>query len=107
LLDIVPNHMGITGTCNAWWLDVLENGPASRYAHFFDIDWTPTKPELAGKVLLPVLEDQYGNVLDSGKLALVFTEGRFELHYGDTHLPVAPGTYALALVPALEELTAT
>jgi (1->4)-alpha-D-glucan 1-alpha-D-glucosylmutase len=106
LLDIVPNHMGITGDSNAWWLDVLENGPASRYAHFFDIDWNPTKPELVNKVLLPVLEDQYGNVLDSGKLSVHFTEGHFELHYGETHLPIAPGTYGEILAPALETLLA-
>ena len=106
LLDIVPNHMGIAGNCNPWWTDVLENGRASRYARFFDIDWTPVKPELAGKVLLPVLEDQYGNVLDSGKLALVYVDGRFELHYGEFRLPVAPGTYAAVLDPALERLAA-
>ena len=104
LLDIVPNHMGIAGNCNPWWNDVLENGRASRYARYFDIDWTPVKPELAGKVLLPVLEDQYGNVLDSGKLALVYVEGHFELHYGELRLPVAPGTYAAVLEPALEPL---
>ena len=106
LLDIVPNHMGIAGNCNDWWTDVLENGQASRYAPYFDIDWTPVKPELAGKVLLPVLEDQYGNVLDSGKLAIVYVDGRFELHYGESRLPVAPGTYAAILVPALEGLIA-
>src|SRR5262245_10930755 len=41
ILDAVPNHMGIGDAGNAWWMDVLENGPGSRYAHFFDIDWHP------------------------------------------------------------------
>ena len=55
MLDLVPNHMGVLGADNAWWLDVLENGPASRYADFFDIDWRPHDRDLAGQVLLPVL----------------------------------------------------
>jgi (1->4)-alpha-D-glucan 1-alpha-D-glucosylmutase len=49
LLDIVPNHMGIGQSDNAWWIDVLENGPSSKYAPFFDIDWAPLKPELTGQ----------------------------------------------------------
>ncbi|MFQ5830999.1 MAG: alpha-amylase family glycosyl hydrolase, partial [Candidatus Methylomirabilia bacterium] len=55
LIDVVPNHMGISGSRNAWWTDVLENGPASPNAPFFDIDWDPAKPELKNKVLLPIL----------------------------------------------------
>ena len=41
ILDVVPNHMGIAGDANPWWLDVLENGPCSPRAAFFDIDWRP------------------------------------------------------------------
>src|SRR3954466_10803529 len=55
VLDVVPNHMGIARSANRWWQDVLENGPSSRYAKVFDIDWQPLKPELANKVLLPTL----------------------------------------------------
>ena len=55
LMDVVPNHMGISEVSNRWWQDVLENGPSSCYAHFFDIDWAPPKAVLANKVLLPVL----------------------------------------------------
>src|SRR5437016_4057244 len=36
VLDIVPNHMGIGERGNTWWMDVLENGPSSLYAPFFD-----------------------------------------------------------------------
>ena len=68
ILDIVPNHMGVMGSDNAWWLDVLENGEASIYSNFFDIDWQPLKEELHGKVLVPVLHDHYGAVLESGEL---------------------------------------
>ena len=92
LLDVVPNHMGIASVCNAWWMDVLERGRESEYAAFFDIDWQPAKPQLRGKVLLPILEDQYGVVLESGKLALVYEGGKFWLRYGERRLPVAPET---------------
>ena len=55
VLDIVPNHMGVMGSDNQWWLDVLENGPSSFFASFFDIDWEPVKSELRHKILVPVL----------------------------------------------------
>ncbi len=97
IMDIVPNHMGISDPCNVWWMDVLENGMSSPYAHYFDIDWNPVKPELRGKVLLPILEDQYGNVLESGKLALIYDGGAFFLTYADHVLPVAPETYSMIL----------
>ena len=76
ILDIVPNHMAVMGSDNAWWLDVLENGENSNYAQFFDIDWQPLKDELQGKVLIPVLDDQYGTVLDRGDLNLKFDNER-------------------------------
>ncbi|BAU48063.1 4-alpha-glucanotransferase [Sulfurifustis variabilis] len=94
ILDIVPNHMGV-GSDNGWWLDVLENGPASVYAAFFDIDWRPLKAELRGKVLLPVLGDHYGTVLESGQLRLAVdrSTGAFCVQYFDHRFPVDPGTY--------------
>ncbi len=95
ILDIVPNHMGVMGSDNAWWLDVLENGEASIYANFFDIDWHPLKDELEGKVLIPVLHDHYGVVLDSGELKLVFhrERGEFDVCYHDHRFPVDPREY--------------
>ncbi len=92
ILDMVPNHMGIRDACNTWWMDVLENGPSSNYARYFDIDWKPAKRELRNKVLLPILEDQYGRTLESGKLRLVFENGSFFVRYHETVLPVAPRT---------------
>src|SRR5947208_1461845 len=67
LLDFVPNHVGIAEPLNEWWMDVLENGPSSRYAPYFDIDWQPLKSDLRDKVLLPILSDQYGRVLERGE----------------------------------------
>jgi (1->4)-alpha-D-glucan 1-alpha-D-glucosylmutase len=105
VLDIVPNHMGI-GSDNQWWLDVLENGPGSVHADFFDIDWYPLKSELHGKVLLPVLGDHYGSVLERGELALAFDRatGVFEVHYYQHRFPVDPGTYPLVLGRELRPL---
>ncbi len=99
--------MGIARARNAWWQDVLENGPASHYAACFDIDWNPVKRELTDKVLLPILGDQYGNVLDAGQLRLERDGGRFRVRYFDTLLPVAPRSYARILAHRLDALEAS
>ncbi|MGH8100499.1 MAG: malto-oligosyltrehalose synthase, partial [Chthoniobacterales bacterium] len=104
LLDFVPNHMGISEPLNSWWMDVLENGPGSVYTPYFDIDWRPLKSELRDKVLLPILTDQYGRVLERGELRVHFEEGAFYLSYYDRRLPLAPGTYRYILEIALENL---
>jgi (1->4)-alpha-D-glucan 1-alpha-D-glucosylmutase len=104
VLDFVPNHMGIAAPGNEWWMDVLENGPSSMYAPYFDIDWCPIKSDLRDKVLLPILSDQYGRVLERGELQVRFEEGSFYLWYHDRKLPIAPGTYRHILEVALENL---
>jgi (1->4)-alpha-D-glucan 1-alpha-D-glucosylmutase len=90
LLDIVPNHMAITGRDNAWWWDVLENGPASLYAAYFDVDWDPPESKLRNRVLMPVLGDHYGRVLEAGEITLTRNGGAFTVHYYDHEFPVAP-----------------
>jgi len=97
VLDIVPNHMGIAQSANPWWQDVLENGPSSRFARFFDIEWHPVKDELADKVLIPILGDQYGAVLERQELQLLHANGAFVVRYYDNRLPVAPDTYGMIL----------
>jgi (1->4)-alpha-D-glucan 1-alpha-D-glucosylmutase len=104
VLDFVPNHMGIAEPGNEWWMDVLENGRSSMYAPYFDIDWRPIKSDLRDKVLLPILSDQYGRVLERAELQLRFEEGSFYLWYHDRKLPIAPGTYRHILEIALENL---
>jgi (1->4)-alpha-D-glucan 1-alpha-D-glucosylmutase len=106
ILDIVPNHMGVMGSDNAWWLDVLENGEASDFADFFDIDWDPIKDELQGKVLIPVLADQYGNVLERGDLKLTFDSerGEFSIFYSQHRFPVDPKEYPHILGFQIERL---
>jgi hypothetical protein len=93
VMDLVPNHMGIANS-NPWWFDVLENGPSSRFAHFFDIEWHPVKDELAEKILIPILGDQYGAVLEAQELQLAYHDGAFCIAYHDRTLPIAPDTYA-------------
>jgi len=106
ILDLVPNHMGVGGGDNAWWLDVLENGPASPYADHFDIDWHPAKDELRGKVMLPFLGDHYGTVLEDGELALQFdsSRGEFSVYYHTHRFPIDPSTYPCVLQRRLNEL---
>src|ERR1700733_1912502 len=108
ILDIVPNHMGVMGSDNAWWLDVLENGEASAFASFFDIDWNPPKEELQGKILVPVLHDHYGTVLESGDLKLVFRpeQGEFDICYKIHRFPVNPREYPRILQSAANKLAA-
>ena len=107
VLDFVPNHVGIAEPLNEWWMDVLENGPSSRFAPYFDIDWQPLKSDLRDKVLLPILSDQYGRVLERGELQVRFEEGTFYLLYGERRLPIAPGTYRYVLEIALRNLRRT
>ena len=99
MIDVVPNHMAVFQADNRWWQDVLENGPASRYAEYFDIDWTPLSEELRGKVLLPILGDQYGTVLERGELVLEFDgkAGTFSLGYFEHRLPIRPSEYGTIL----------
>jgi (1->4)-alpha-D-glucan 1-alpha-D-glucosylmutase len=94
LLDIVPNHMGV-GNDSIWWQDVLENGHASRYAEYFDIDWKPLKSALRNKLLLPILGDQYGSELERKHIQVSLEDGRPCIHYYDHTMPVAPRTVHL------------
>lgn len=110
VIDIVPNHMGIGGSHNAWWLDVLEWGRHSAYARYFDIDWHSPDPALRGKVLMPCLGAPYGVELEAGRIALRFDadSGRFHAVYGDNLCPICPVDYASILQAATDnaELTA-
>jgi (1->4)-alpha-D-glucan 1-alpha-D-glucosylmutase len=105
ILDFVPNHMSLFD--NPWWTNILENGPSSPYAEFFDIDWYPAKAELREKVLLPILEDHYGAVLQAGELRLSFDQGSFRIRYRDRVLPIDPKTAVSILEPCLGSLPQT
>ncbi|MFL6196180.1 MAG: malto-oligosyltrehalose synthase, partial [Thermoanaerobaculia bacterium] len=100
ILDIVPNHMAITERRNSWWWDVLENGPSSRYASYFDVDWDPPQARLRETVLLPILGDHYGRILEAGEMKLVRRGGRFEIHYFDHRMPVAPRSLDMLVAKA-------
>jgi (1->4)-alpha-D-glucan 1-alpha-D-glucosylmutase len=101
ILDIVPNHMA-TGPQNRYWWDVLENGPSSRYATWFDIDWHSAEVKLQNKVLIPVLGDQYGRVLSAGQIRVEQQCDQFRVAYFDNIFPIAPRSLAIPLAKAAE-----
>jgi len=90
VLDIVPNHMAIGGPDNRWWWDVLANGRSSPHARYFDIDWDSPERKLIGNVLVPILGDQYGRVLEEGQLQVEHDGGAFLVRYADHILPLSP-----------------
>ncbi len=102
IIDIVPNHMSCE-TENPWWMDILENGPSSPYAGFFDINWNPAAGKLSGKLLMPILGDQYGKVLENRELKLIFEEGAFFIHHYEQKLPILPETYIFILQHRLDD----
>lgn len=106
LLDIVPNHMCISEDTNKWWQDVLENGPSSLYASYFNIVWNPLKAKLYNKVLLPVLDQQYGRVIENQELKLIYEKGAFFVAYKTRHFPVNPYTWCMILDPVSEKIEA-
>jgi (1->4)-alpha-D-glucan 1-alpha-D-glucosylmutase len=106
ILDIVPNHMCVADLSNYQWFDVLENGPSSPQARFFDIDWSPPREDLANKVLLPILGDQYGRVLENQQIRIDYVSGSFLARYYGTALPIAPRSWPRILEPAVQYVRA-
>ncbi len=103
VLDIVPNHMAISGRRNRYWWDVLENGPSSRYADYFDIDWQPHEERLRNKLLVPILGDHYGRVLSRGEIQIRRQGGEFFLQYFEHELPAAPRSLPFLLASAASQ----
>jgi (1->4)-alpha-D-glucan 1-alpha-D-glucosylmutase len=92
ILDVVPNHMSIASRENAWWWDVLENGQSSRYATYFDVDWNPPEEKLRNRILIPILGDHYGRVIDACEFKVKRDGGSFTVNYHDNVMPIAPRT---------------
>ncbi|MET0728130.1 MAG: malto-oligosyltrehalose synthase [Acidimicrobiales bacterium] len=90
LVDTVPNHMAVAGRANRWWWDVLEDGPSSRYADHFDIDWASGDPSAGPSVLMPILGDHVGRVIEAGELQLRQQDGAFTVAYHEHELPLSP-----------------
>jgi (1->4)-alpha-D-glucan 1-alpha-D-glucosylmutase len=103
VLDIVPNHMSASSE-NSWWMDVLEHGPESAYASYFDIDWHPPSRSLDSKILLPVLGRPFAEALEGGEFKLIFSDGRLFLQYFESVFPLAPKTYLAILGKNTEKL---
>lgn len=104
VLDLVPNHMCVRSSENRGWADVLENGPSSPFAAFFDIDWSPPKEDLRDKVLLPILGDQYGRVLENGEVRVARDGGAFVARCYEHVLPLSPKSWNVLLEPVRERL---
>jgi (1->4)-alpha-D-glucan 1-alpha-D-glucosylmutase len=105
VLDIVPNHMA-TGPENKYWWDVLENGPSSRYASWFDVDWNSAEVKLQNKVLIPVLGEQYGRALSANQIVIHYEGECFQVRYMDHRFPLAPRSLAIPLALAAESIDA-
>jgi len=92
LLDFVPNHVGVGGSENPIWLDLLKYGQASRYAEWFDIDWSAGRPGATGKVLVPFLGSTYAEALSAGQIRLKRDgeDGFAVWVYDNDKLPVRP-----------------
>lgn len=103
VLDIVPNHMAISGRRNRLWWDVLENGPSSRYSNYFDIDWQPHQERLRNKLLVPILGDHYGKALARGEIEIKRRGGEFLIQYFDQELPAGPRSLPAILSAAAKE----
>ena len=101
VLDIVPNHMAIGPRNRCWW-DVLENGPSSRFATWFDIDWQSSEVRLQNKILIPVLGDQYGRVLSAGQITVERDNYALRVRYMENLFPLAPRSLPIVLTRAGE-----
>lgn len=100
VVDVVPNHMAIGSRANRWWWDVLENGPASRYARYFDVDWDPPERKLKNRVLMAILGDHYGRIIEAGGIEVERREAEFVVVYEDHQLPLAPTSLKSLLMDA-------
>ncbi|MFI5343320.1 MAG: malto-oligosyltrehalose synthase [Chlamydiales bacterium] len=106
ILDIVPNHMCISDPGNHWWQDLLENGPSSIFAPYFDIVWDPPKHELKNKVLLPILSQPLGKTIESQECMICYQEGAFSLFCEGKRFPLNPKTYPMILKSAAQQILA-
>jgi (1->4)-alpha-D-glucan 1-alpha-D-glucosylmutase len=97
LVDFVPNHMSSDGASNRMWMDVMENGKLSRFSHHFDIDWNPRQAALQDRIILPLLHDFYGRVLEAGEFHLLYEQDAFWVEYRTLRLPLCPESYRLIL----------
>jgi (1->4)-alpha-D-glucan 1-alpha-D-glucosylmutase len=104
ILDVVPNHMCATDPGNRWWQHVLERGPSSPHAKYFDIDFHPAKIDLSEKILLPILGDQFGRIIENQEIQVRYDDGEFYARYGDQHLPLSVESWGHILEPALARL---
>jgi (1->4)-alpha-D-glucan 1-alpha-D-glucosylmutase len=106
ILDIVPNHMALSAE-NPWWMDVLERGPRSPYARYFDLpSLLRDEAGSAGRLVLPLLGTPLEELLAKGELALGLTEQGVMLRFYDLRLPLALCSYYEILEQFAQKLLA-
>jgi (1->4)-alpha-D-glucan 1-alpha-D-glucosylmutase len=103
VLDVVPNHMAVNDRANKWWWDVLKHGPESRFAAFFDIDWDPPEVRLRRRLLLPVLDDHYGRILEAGGIRVERSGDELVVRHGDKLSPLSPESVEVTFGDAPED----
>ncbi|HVT01965.1 MAG TPA: malto-oligosyltrehalose synthase [Thermoanaerobaculia bacterium] len=104
VVDVVPNHMAASSE-NVWWMNVLENGPLSRFVNYFDIEWTTGIHGATDKrVLLPILGKPYGEILEGGELRIGYDADGFFITYYARRLPITPLSYTPILREALKAI---
>ncbi len=105
IVDFVPNHMGIGTGVNAWWRDVLENGPGRRGGDSSTSIGRRSKPRCMRSCCCRSSANQYGRVLERGELSLKFHDGLLVLVYADHELPINPKHVPTVLRRATGPLT--
>jgi (1->4)-alpha-D-glucan 1-alpha-D-glucosylmutase len=95
LLDIVPNHMSASQH-NPWWDDVLQHGPFSKFAEFFDIRNSQGRPFC---VHICSLARPYGAALQGGELRIEIVHGKPRVKHYENTWPLGPASWG-RLLPA-------
>jgi (1->4)-alpha-D-glucan 1-alpha-D-glucosylmutase len=90
--DIVPNHMAMDSD-NRFLMDILENGPRSKYFKFFDVDWDHPAASLNKRILAPFLGRFYGECLEDGEIVLEYGPDGFKVAYYNIAFPLRIDSY--------------
>ena len=100
--DIVPNHMAYDSN-NRLLADVLENGPNSPFARFFDIEWDNPDETMRGRVLAPFLGKFYGACLEDSELVLQYDAEGLAVQYYQQRFPLNIESYGQVLAPSVTQ----
>lgn len=103
LQDIIPNHMAFDYE-NGMLMDVLENGPDSKYFRFFDMEWDHPYETIRGRLLAPFLGRFGGECLEDEEIQTTYGEAGLTLVYYDLRFPLKIESYLTVFTHRLETL---